>query len=89
MTTSIAQSTQTEELPHYHDHDAHTPIKLSPNFINKYAQKESPLSPMGTFVFYRTYSRFSNKLGRRETWLEACQRAVEYNVGLAYNHTAK
>ena len=89
MTTSIAQSTQTEELPHYHDHDTHTPIKLSPNFINKYTQKESPLSPMGTFVFYRTYSRFSNKLGRRETWAEACKRAVEYNVGLAYNHMVK
>ena len=77
MTTSIAPSTQTESRPHYHDHDAHTPIKLSPDFINKYEQKESPLSPMGTFVFYRTYSRFSNKLGRRETWIEACQRAVE------------
>ena len=89
MTTSIAQSTQTEEHPHYHDHDVHTPIKLSPDFLNKYEQKESPLSPMGTFVFYRTYSRFSNKLGRRETWAEACQRAVEYNVGLAYNHMTK
>jgi adenosylcobalamin-dependent ribonucleoside-triphosphate reductase len=89
VTTSIAQSTQTEDLPHYHDHDAHTPIKLSPDFIDKYEQKESPLSPMGTFVFYRTYSRFSNQLGRRETWLEACKRAVEYNVGLAYSHMVK
>ena len=44
---------------------------------------------MGTFVFYRTYSRFSNKLGRRETWIEACKRAVEYNVGLAYDHMLK
>jgi len=94
VTTLIAHpQVQTEShtnLEDYvHDHSAHTPIQLSPSFLEKYESQDSPLSPMGSFVFYRTYSRFSNKLGRRETWLEACKRAIEYNVGLAYTHLEK
>jgi hypothetical protein len=89
VTTSIAPSAPPSDEIHYHDHSTHNPIKISSSFIDKYKKQKSPLSPMGSFVFYRTYSRFSNKLGRRETWSEACQRAVEYNVGLVYNHTKK
>lgn len=88
VTTSIIEPV-IESEDNYHDHSSHTPIKLSTTFLDKYTQQESPLSPMGSFVFYRTYSRFSSKLGRRETWAEACQRAIEYNVGLAYSHIEK
>ena len=89
MTTSAITRTPDKTLTPEHDHSAHTPVKLSPEFLEKYINSESPLNPMGMFVFYRTYSRFSNKLGRRETWLEACQRAIEYNVGLAFNPLKK
>ena len=92
MTPSITIPTNiphAHEHDHTHDHSHHRPVELSQEFISKYEAQESPLSPMGTFVFYRTYSRFSNKLGRRETWIEACKRAVEYNVGLAYDHMLK
>ena len=71
MTTFIIEPV-IESEDNYHDHSSHTPIKLSTTFLDKYTQQESPLSPMGRFVFYRTYSRFSSKLGRRETWAEAC-----------------
>ncbi len=30
------------------------------------------------FIFYRTYSRWSDELGRRETWQETVQRYVDY-----------
>ena len=89
MTTPVITRTPDETSTPEHDHSSHTPVKLSPEFLEKYENSESPLNPMGMFVFYRTYSRFSNKLGRRETWLEACQRSVEYNVGLAFNHLNK
>ena len=89
MTTSAIARVSKETTPPEHDHASHTPVKLSPEFLEKYINSDSPLNPMGMFVFYRTYSRFSNKLGRRETWLEACQRAIEYNVGLAFNHLEK
>ena len=92
MTPSITIPTNiphAHEHDHTHDHSHHRPVELSQEFLSKYEAQESPLSPMGTFVFYRTYSRFSNKLGRRETWIEACKRAVEYNVGLAYDHMLK
>ena len=92
MTPSITVPTNishAHEHDNTHDHSHHRPVELSQEFISKYEAQESPLSPMGTFVFYRTYSRFSTKLGRRETWIEACKRAVEYNVGLAYDHMLK
>lgn len=35
-------------------------------------------SPLQTFVFYRTYSRWNNVLGRRETWEETVTRYLTY-----------
>ncbi len=35
-------------------------------------------SPYQEFIFYQFYSRWSEKLGRRETWIEAIDRFVEY-----------
>lgn len=36
------------------------------------------LSPLQELVFYRTYSRWQDDLGRRETWEEAVNRYFEY-----------
>ena len=36
------------------------------------------LSPLQELVFYRTYSRWQDKLGRRETWEEAVDRYFSY-----------
>ena len=41
------------------------------------------MGELGNFVFYRTYSRFINSLGRREYWYETVKRAVEYNASIA------
>ncbi len=56
---------------------------LSEEFISKYKHSTAPMGELGNFVFYRTYSRFINSLGRREYWYETVQRAVEYNTSIA------
>ena len=45
-----------------------------------------PLTPLGEFVYYRTYSRWVDSLGRREYWHETVKRAIEYNMSLEYSH---
>ncbi|WP_183277979.1 ribonucleoside-triphosphate reductase, adenosylcobalamin-dependent [Clostridium fungisolvens] len=55
---------------------------LTEEFLNQYAEI-NPLAPLGSFVYYRTYSRWLPKEGRRESWLETVKRAVEYNCSLA------
>lgn len=55
---------------------------LTNEFIKKY-EEINPMNPLGTFVYYRTYSRYIDGLKRRETWLETVRRAVEYNCSLA------
>lgn len=62
---------------------------LTNDFIAKYKDKKPPFTPLGEFVYYRTYSRWSDDLGRRENWGETIRRAVEYNVGLAVEHAKK
>ncbi|WP_407052731.1 ribonucleoside-triphosphate reductase, adenosylcobalamin-dependent [Paenibacillus dendritiformis] len=47
------------------------------------------MNALGTFVYYRTYSRWLPLEGRRETWKETCRRAAEYNVQLAVKHLEK
>jgi ribonucleoside-triphosphate reductase (thioredoxin) len=44
------------------------------------------MNALGQFVYYRTYSRWLPKEGRRETWRETVRRATEYNVGLGVKH---
>ena len=51
--------------------------------ISELKHEPSKLTPLGSFVYSRTYSRFLPALSRRETWLETCIRAVEYNTSLA------
>lgn len=57
-------------------------MKLSEKFINKYKNKKSPMTPLGKFVYYRTYSRYLPEENRREYWYETCKRAVEYNCSI-------
>ncbi len=55
---------------------------LSEEFISKYKHKESPMHQLGSFVYYRTYSRWLSEERRREYWWETVRRAVEYNCSL-------
>ncbi|KAB3533579.1 ribonucleoside-triphosphate reductase, adenosylcobalamin-dependent [Alkaliphilus pronyensis] len=55
---------------------------LSNEFISRYKHKPSPMSQLGDFVYYRTYSRWIEDERRREYWWETVRRAVEYNCSL-------
>ena len=55
---------------------------LSDEFVSRYKHKPSPMNQLGSFVFYRTYSRWVPEEQRREYWWESVRRAVEYNCGL-------
>lgn len=60
---------------------------LTDEFINSYSDEPEHMNNLGKFVFYRTYSRWLEEKGRRETFKEAIRRAVEYNVGLSVKQT--
>lgn len=62
---------------------------LTGEFIEKYPDFPEHMNALGTFVYYRTYSRWLSSEGRRETWRETCRRAAEYNVQLAVKHLEK
>lgn len=55
---------------------------LTDDFINKYKDQPSPMKQLGSFVYYRTYSRWLPEEKRREYWWETVRRAVEYNCSL-------
>lgn len=55
---------------------------LSKDFLSKYKHIESPMGNLGSFVYYRTYSRWIPEQKRREDWWETVARAVDYNCGL-------
>ena len=55
---------------------------LSEEFISKYKHLPSPMNQLGSFVYYRTYSRWIQNEQRREYWWETVKRAVEYNCSL-------
>jgi ribonucleoside-diphosphate reductase alpha chain/ribonucleoside-triphosphate reductase len=55
---------------------------LSDDFISRYKHKPNPMKQLGSFVFYRTYSRWLPDEKRREYWWETVRRAVEYNSSL-------
>lgn len=50
---------------------------------------QKPLTEIGEFVYYRTYSRWLAHRGRREYWHETIKRAIEYNMALEYSHMKK
>lgn len=55
---------------------------LSDTFISKFKHIPSNMNELGSFVYYRTYSRWISKENRREYWWETVRRAVEYNCSL-------
>jgi ribonucleoside-diphosphate reductase alpha chain/ribonucleoside-triphosphate reductase len=58
---------------------------LTDEFISEYDDKKPPMTNLGEFVYYRTYSRWLPEKMRREKWQETVRRAVEYNIGLDIN----
>jgi ribonucleoside-diphosphate reductase alpha chain/ribonucleoside-triphosphate reductase len=55
---------------------------ISDEFISRYKHMPSPMNQLGSFVYYRTYSRWVPEEQRREYWWESARRAVEYNCSL-------
>lgn len=56
---------------------------LSKSFLDNYPDFPEHMNELSKFVYYRTYSRWLPEKGRRETWKETCERAVNYNCSLA------
>lgn len=59
---------------------------LTDEFLQQYPDAPEHMNELGSFVYYRTYSRWLPEKGRRETWKETCVRAVEYNIELERLH---
>jgi ribonucleoside-diphosphate reductase alpha chain/ribonucleoside-triphosphate reductase len=55
---------------------------LSEEFVSKFKHTPAPMSQLGSFVYYRTYSRWVSEEMRREYWWETVRRSVEYNCSL-------
>ena len=62
---------------------------LSEEFLSTYRNMKNPLSPIGEFVYLRTYSRYLEEKKRRETWFETVLRTTEYNIALGIEHKKK
>lgn len=62
---------------------------LTDDFLALFPDQPSHMNELGSFVFYRTYSRWLPEANRRETWKETCRRSIEYNVGLAIKQYKK
>src|SRR5690554_3950350 len=58
-------------------------------FIQDFPDFPEHMNQLGKFVDLRTYSRYLEDKGRRETWKETTRRAAEYNVQLAVKHLKK
>ena len=59
---------------------------ISEEFLSTYRNQKSPLSPIGEFVYLRTYSRYLTDKKRRETWFETVLRTTEYNIRLGLEY---
>lgn len=62
--------------------------KQIPERVHKLAEESKKYfrNPLGEFVYYRSYSRWIDEEGRRETWIESVQRYLDYmkeNLGKA------
>jgi adenosylcobalamin-dependent ribonucleoside-triphosphate reductase len=55
---------------------------LTDEFVSKFKHMPSPMNQLGSFVYYRTYSRWVPLEQRREYWWETIRRSVEYNCSL-------
>jgi hypothetical protein len=56
---------------------------LTEEFLSKYPDQPEHMSELGSFVFYRTYSRWLPSKQRRETWKECVARSVDYNTSIS------
>lgn len=56
---------------------------FSEDFLAKYPSFPTHMNQLARFVYYRTYSRWLEAAGRRETWKETVARALTYNCSLA------
>ncbi len=57
--------------------------RFSETFLDRYPAFPAHMTQLATFVYYRTYSRWLEAEGRRETWKETIARALTYNCRLA------
>lgn len=55
---------------------------ISDEYASKFKHAPSPMNQLGSFVYYRTYSRWMPDELRREYWWETVRRSVEYNCSL-------
>lgn len=62
---------------------------LTEEFLAKYPDMPEHMNELGSFVFYRTYSRWLPIEKRRETWKEAVARAVDYNTSISLKEFIK
>ena len=62
---------------------------LSKDFLSQYKHKNSPMPPLGNFVYYRTYSRWLPDKKRREYWWETVARVCEFSAELELNALKK
>ena len=62
---------------------------LSQKFLNSYPAQPEQMNELGTFTAYRTYVRWLENEGRRETWKEAVARAVNYSITQQQKHIDK
>ena len=62
---------------------------LEESFIEKHKNLTPPFTDLGKFVYYRTYSRWRDDKGRRENWIDTCERVINYSMSLEYNHRIK
>jgi adenosylcobalamin-dependent ribonucleoside-triphosphate reductase len=61
-------------------------VFLSKQFLSKYEGISPFKNAMSEFVYLRTYSRWLEEEKRRETWLETCERVVNYSFKLYSGH---
>jgi ribonucleoside-diphosphate reductase alpha chain/ribonucleoside-triphosphate reductase len=57
-------------------------VFLTKDFLKKYEGISPFKNAMSEFVYLRTYSRWLDGEKRRETWLETCERVVNYSFKL-------
>lgn len=61
---------------------------LTQEFLDQYPAQPAHMNELGTFTAYRTYVRWLDNEGRRETWKEAVSRAVNYSISQEQKHIA-
>jgi ribonucleoside-diphosphate reductase alpha chain len=69
------------------EHDKIRKLRPVPEEVQKAVAESDPYfpSPIQKFQFYDKYSRYNYDLGRRETWIETVDRAVDYLKELSEN----